>query len=128
SIENLTRPAAKINRIDRAKIVWIMPLRASRGKRRLKGSGNCRPNPSFSLRDPRAADIVSRSFRQNFDTLMDIIPSVARVRVEPNDGSAASGTNGGIKARGDDAAGIIDDSEPRIFFCQLRKNAPCPII
>src|SRR5262245_53568702 len=89
-IENLTGPAAKINRIDRAGVLLIMPAGSSDGKRRLKRGRNRPTHPSFSPRHPGATHVVSGRLPQNFDALTDIIWSVPRVRVDADDDSTSS--------------------------------------
>src|SRR5439155_13329755 len=76
SIENFTAPAAKIDGIDDAGMIGIVPAGASVRKRRLKSGRDCFTDSSLAFGDPGTTDIISSRFTQELHALINIIRSI----------------------------------------------------
>src|SRR5215831_13873217 len=72
-----------------------------------------RPGPSWP------ADIVCPGGLKGGDALADVVRSIMRVGINADDDLALGGLDGGVHAGGDNLCGIVDKTEPRLFFLKV---------
>src|SRR6266576_4815659 len=128
SVENLAAPTSEVNRIDRTGIMRIMSTRATASKRGLESSCDGFAHPFPTLGNPRATDVVGSCFLEDFYALTNVVRSISRVSVHPDDDRPTRFPYRSIETGREHGTTLVDHPNPRIAACHLPNCLPCTVV